>query len=140
MGLPDTLKLEAATARASGFSATTINDGATQNGSAIDNASNLDALLSAEFVWSYGSAPTANKTIRAHLEYALDGTNFENADATNQIASFSPPADTDTHRIVKLRNVPLLPFKFRLTIVNVDTGQQIIVTVNAYTHNDAIAD
>lgn len=141
MALPDTLQLASAgSAKTSGFSGTTIADGATGTGSAIANQTNLDAYLTAEFVYSYGSSPTASKTVKIYLTYAVDGTNYEDVDAKNQIGAFSPAADTSTHRVTMLRNVPLLPFAFKIVVVNVDTGQTITLTINAYTHNDAVVD
>lgn len=138
--LPDTLKLEAATDRTSGFSSTTIADGATAVGSAIANHTNLDAYLTAEFVYYYGTNPTADKTVKIYLTYSRDATNYEDVGPKNLIGAFSPSADTDTHRVVMLRSVPLLPYDFKLVVVNVDTGQTLTLTVNAATHNDAAVD
>ena len=140
MALPDTVQLEAATSRTSGFSSTTIADGANNSGSAIANQTNLDELLTAEFVWSYGSAPTASKTVKVHLLYSVDGTNYEEAASHNLVGVFSPAADTSTHRVVVIRDEPLLPHAFKIHVENVDTGQTITLTVNAYTHNRAITD
>lgn len=132
------IKLEAATSRTSGFSSTTIANAATGTGSAIDNATNLDLFLSGEFVWSYGTNPTASKTVKIYITYALDGTNYESADVSNLIGAFSPSADTSTHRLVKIKNYPLLPFAFKIVVENVDTAQTITLTVNAYTHNEKV--
>jgi len=141
MALPDTIKLEAATSRTSGFSTTTIADGATGTGSAIANQTNLDKYLTADFYYTYSVNPTASKTVKVYLVYAVDGTNYEDVDDnTNLAAVFSPAADTDNHRVVLLRNWPVLPFAFKLVVVNVDTAQTITLTVNAYTHNEAIVD
>lgn len=140
MALPDTLQLKAASSRTSGFAATEIANTATGTGSEIDNSANLDALLSAAILYQYASAPTAAKTIKIHLIYAIDGTNYEDVGAWNQIGAISPAADTNAHREARLRNVPLLPFKFKIVIVNVDTAQTVTVTVNAYTHNDSVTD
>lgn len=140
MALPDVFKLNAATARTSGFSSTAIANAASANGSTIDNATNLDELLTAEVVYSYGTNPTASKTIKIYLCYAPDGTNFESHDASNLISTFSPAANTSTHRRTLIKGYPLLPFAFRLVVENVDTGQTITVTINAYTHNSQVVD
>lgn len=131
----DTVKLEAASSRTSGISSQTIADGADFTGSAIDNSANLDAELNAEMVWSYGSAPTASKSVNLYLLYSKDGTNYEPIDPKNQIASFSPPTDTSTHRLMLVRGLMLLPKAFKLAAKNVDTGQTITLTVNAETFN-----
>lgn len=127
--------LKAANSRSSGFSSTTITNTSTGTGSAIDNATNLDEFLTAEAVYSYGTAPTTGKTLELHLTYALDGTNYEEVSAFTLIASFSPDADTSTHRRELIRNWPLLPFAFKIVVKNVDTGQTITITLNAYTHS-----
>lgn len=140
MALPDEFKLKAASSRSSGFSTTTIANAAAQDGSAIDNAANLDLFLTAEFVWSYGTNPTANRTVEMYLLYSVDGTNYEEESPAALIGSFSPPADTGTHRRVLIRAWPLRPFAFKLRLKNVDTGQTITVTVNAFTHNEQVVD
>lgn len=140
MALPDTLQLKAATSRTSGFSSTTVANGATGTGSAIDNATNLDQYLTAEFVYSYSVAPTASKTIKVHITYSVDGTNYEEVGDKNLVAVLSPAADTSAHRVVVIRDLLLLPFAFKIVIVNVDTAQTITVTVDARTYNLAQTD
>lgn len=140
MALPDSFRLEAASSRTSGFSSTTITNGSTGTGSAIDNSSNLDELLSAEFVYSYATNPTASKTVEIYLTYAVDGSNYEEVATNCLIGSFSPAADTSTHRRVIIRNLPILPFAFKIVVKNVDTAQTITLTVNAYTHSFKIVD
>lgn len=134
----DSIKLEAATSRASGFSSTTIANGSGTDGSVIANQTNLDRYLTAEFVYSYGTAPTANKSVEIYLLYSVDGTNYEEESPHALVGGFSPGADTSSHRRVFLRNVPIKPFAFKIRIKNVDTGQTITVTVNAYTHNEKV--
>lgn len=131
-----THQLKGGTSRSSGFSSTTIADGATGTGSAIDNATNLDLFLSAEFSYSYGTSPTANKTVNIYLTYSIDGTNYEDVGNACLIGSFSPSADTSSHREMRIKNWPLLPYKFKIVVVNVDTGQTITLTVASYTHNE----
>jgi hypothetical protein len=140
MALPDSFRLEAATARTSGFLSTTIANGSAADGSAINNATNLDLYLTAELVYSYSTAPTANRTVEIYLLYSVDGTNYEEESAHALIGSFSPSADTATHRRVVIRGYPLMPFAFKLRVKNVDTGQTITVTVNAYTHSEKVID
>lgn len=127
----------ALSARTSGVASEAIANAATFLGAEIDNSANKDRYLTIEAVWSYASAPTANKTLRLFIEYAVDGTNYETASPTQgQIANWSPPADTATNRLVIVRGRPILPGKFKIRATNVDTGQTVTLTLNAYTHND----
>jgi len=133
MALPDYTSLTTGTSRTTGFSSTVIANGAETTGSEIDNATNLDEILDCEIIWSYGTAPTANKTVEVWALYSFDGTNYTTrADGGILLRAFSPPADTATHRMPIL-NVWLVPYKFKLHVRNVDTGQPITVTVNAQT-------
>ena len=133
MALPDYTSLVAGTSRDTGFSSTVIASGNETTGSEIDNATNLDEILDCELVWSYGTAPAANKTVEVWLLYSLDGTNYTTrADGGVLLRAFSPPNDTSTHRLPIL-GVWLMPFKFKLHVRNVDTGQSITVTINAQT-------
>lgn len=140
MALPDTIQLKSASSRTSGFSSTTIANGATGTGNAIDNATNLDQFLNAEFVYSYGTSPTASKSVKVYLTYSVDGTNYEDVSDKCLVGVFSPSADTSTHRVVMLQDIPLKPFAFKIVVVNVDTAQTITLTVNAYTHSIAQVD
>jgi hypothetical protein len=133
MALPDYTSLTTGTSRTTGFSSTVIASGSEITGSEIDNATNLDEILDCEIIWSYGTAPTANKTVELWALYSFDGTNYTTrADGGVLLRAFSPPADTATHRM-PIMNVWLMPYKFKLHVRNVDTGQSITVTVNAQT-------
>jgi hypothetical protein len=130
-------KSGALAARTSGVATEAITNTSTYLGSEIDNATNKDRYLTIEAVWSYASAPTAAKTLRLFIEYAVDGTNYETASPTQgQIANWSPPASTSAQRLVIVRSRLILPSKFKIRCTNVDTGQTVTMTLNAYTHND----
>ena len=131
-----TFKLSAATQRTSGFAEQAIADTASHTGDAIDNATNKDLYLSVEALYQYATAPTAAKTVALYLLYSFDGTNYEEVHARALIASLSPAADTDAHRRVLVASRQLLPFAFKLHAINVDTGQQITLTLNVHTHNE----
>lgn len=131
-----TFKLSAATQRASGFAAQAIANTASHTGDAIDNATNKDLYLSVEALYQYATAPTAAKTVSLYLLYSFDGTNYEEVHARTLIASLSPAADTAAHRRVLVAGRQLLPFSFKLHAINVDTGQQITLTLNVHTHNE----
>jgi len=96
------------------------------------------SLMAVEVVWSYTTAPTANKTVELQVLEAVDGTNYE--DTARTIAAWSPPADTNTHRRLLLSEYPLLADKFKLAVKNTNTGQSITVTVNAYAYDMAVED
>jgi len=133
MALPDYTSLTTGTSRTTGFSSTVIATGSETAGSEIDNATNLDEILDCEIIWSYSVAPTANKTMEVWALYSFDGTNYTTrADGGVLLRAFSPPVDTSTHRMPIL-NVWLMPYKFKLHVRNVDTGQSITATVNAWT-------
>ncbi|GIV52797.1 MAG: hypothetical protein KatS3mg038_3817 [Candidatus Kapaibacterium sp.] len=142
MPLPDFVTLVAGVNRTTGITSQSIASGTNFIGSTIDNAANLDAILDLEIIWQYATAPTANKSVRIYLRYALDGVNFETANTTDepvwlaQVAGFSPPANTNQYRIVR-GDIPLLPYPFQIVVRNHDTTQPITVTVNAVTRKDA---
>lgn len=136
MALPDTLKPSPYTSLTTGISSASVANGSTYTGSEIDNTNTRYSLMAVEVAWSYTTAPTANKTVEVQITECLDGTNYE--DSPRTIAAFSPPADTATHRRVLLRDYPLVADKFKLHVRNVDTGQTISVTVNAYAYDTRV--
>lgn len=144
MALPDSTSLKAGTSRTSGIAAASVATTANYIGSEINNATNLDELADIELTYAYGTNPTAAKTLSLHILYAFDGTNYEEGAgdgsgtgdvdpmAHTQIGAVSPAADTSTHRKL-FGGVPLLPYKFKLLVRNVDTGQTATVTVTITT-------
>lgn len=138
MALPDTLKPTTLNALTTGITSQAIANGASYPGSEIDNTSNRYSLMAVEVVWSYSTAPTANKTVELQIIESLDGTNYE--DQARTIAAFSPPADTADHRRVLLTAYPLLADKFKLVVKNTDTGQTITATVRAWGYDMAVED
>jgi len=140
MALPDVLKPSPYTTLTTGISSASVANGSTYTGSEIDNTSNRYGAMTVEVVWSYATAPTANKTVKVHLLRCLDGTNYEEQGNQTLIAAFSPPADTASHRRVLRESVPLLAYKFKLAVENVDTAQTLTATVNAYAFNERVED
>jgi len=138
MALPDYLKIGSLVSTPTGISSQQIANGASFTGSEIDNTSMRYSLMAVEVVWSYTTAPTANKTVELQVLEAVDGTNYE--DTARTIAAWSPPADTNTHRRLLLSEYPLLADKFKLAVKNTNTGQSITVTVNAYAYDMAVED
>lgn len=134
MALPDTHKLTSATSRTTGISSAAVASGSETVGSVIDNSTNLDRYLDVEIVWSYTTAPTANKTVEIRMLYSLDGTNYE--DSWRVIGAVSPPANTATYRRLVVAGLMLEPLPFKLSVKNVDTGQTVTVTLSAKTYNE----
>ena len=139
-----TQSLAASASRTSGISSQTIATAHAYLGSAIDNATNLDPYADIEAVWSYGSAPTVSKTVKIHLLWSQDATNYEEGSDSGTetpplpgclVAVFSPPADTSTHRKL-FQGIPLSPYKFKAFVENVDTAQTITITLNISTRSD----
>lgn len=148
MPLPDTIGLVGGSARTSGIAAASVANTTNFLGSEIDNATNLDDIADILLMYAFGTNPTAAKTLSLHIVYAFDGTNYEEGagDGSNGandvdpmghtlIGSVSPAADTATHR--KLMSIDLLPYKFKLLVRNVDTGQTATVTVTIATRKSA---
>lgn len=139
MALPDYLKAGSLNSISTGISNQTVANAAEYvSETVIDNTTTRYRYLAVEVVWSYATAPTANKTVELRITESLDGTNFE--DTTRVIAAWSPSADTSTHRRKLLGFFELLADKFKLAVKNVDTGQTITVSVNAWGHYDPVED
>jgi len=144
MPLPDYISLVGGAARATGISGQEVASGYNYlSSTVIDNAVNLDDLADFEIIWQYGTAPTANKSLRLYIVYSMDGENWEDAasDTTEPVrlmlvTAWSPPADTESHRMIR-GSFPLLPYPFRLLVRNHDTGQTVTVTINCITRKAA---
>lgn len=143
MALPDTIKLSGATQRTSGIASAALSAGGNVVGSAIDNASNLDALCDIEIVFTCASAPTAGQVIEAYLLYAPDGTNFEDGsdtvDPQSGLVGVAVARAVTTAQRVLIRNVALLPYAFKVLLKS-ELGQAATVTANVYTRNDAVVE
>ena len=144
MALPDSLKISALTSVSTGVSSQTVANGASyESSTVINNTTNRYSLMAIEAVWSYSTAPTGNKTVEVYLLKSLDGTNFESltgGDPVRPIVSFSPPAVTTTRRLVLIQDLPLVAGKYKLAVKNVDTGQTITITLNAYMYDQTTED
>lgn len=135
---------EGAASLTSGISGVTINTGAGNLGSEIDNTTNLDRFLDVELSWQHGTGPTANSPWYVYILYAMDGTNYEDGGTSTQptkvpAATFPAPNDTSAHKAARV-NVPLAPFKFKLLVWN-GTNQNSsssAVTLLAKSHNELL--
>jgi hypothetical protein len=144
MALPDYITLIGGTPRSTGISNVQVANGNNYlSTTVINNAQNLDDLADFEIIWQYSTAPSANRSVRLHIQYSFDGQNWEDgASGTvdpirlTLITAWTPPADTLQHRMIR-GSFPLLPYPFRLLVRNHDTGQTITITVNCITRKMA---
>lgn len=136
------VKWKSANARTSGISGDTLNSGANVLGSSVDNSTNLDRYLDLDLSFTCGTAPTANDVIEIYALYAIDGTNFEDGDATptdptkHAVAHVAARAVTSEQRQAVL-NIPIAPYHFRLLLKS-ELDQNCTATVDARTHNEDI--
>ncbi|GIW60991.1 MAG: hypothetical protein KatS3mg087_2057 [Patescibacteria group bacterium] len=129
MPLPDKTLYSQPTSRDTGINSVNVNSGGQVIGAIINNDIHLDLFADIEAIWSYTTAPTADKRIEIHLLYARDGTNFEELSPNTVVAGFSPPADTSQHQRMIARAAKLLPYPFKVAVKNVDTAQSITITI-----------
>ena len=109
---------EAPTNRATGITSSSITAGANALGDEIDNGTNLDRWAAFELTFTCSSAPTANTVVELYLIHALDGTNYEDGDATPTDPGKAPVAvfaarNVTSAQKVSVTGVPLPPFKFK---------------------------
>ncbi len=100
------------------------NGSASAASAALDNTSNLDLYPDLTLtVAAQGSARSAGATVSVYLVMALDGTNYDDANASTAelVAVFSLDAAT-TARQATRRDVPVPPGLFKYFVVN-NTGQ-----------------
>jgi len=141
MALPDYLKIGSLVSTPTGISSQQINDGATYTSTTeIDNTTARYSYMAVEVIWQYATAPTANKSVEVYLLRSLDGTNYEEVAPQALVAAFSPPADTTAHRRVLLTALPLVAAKYKFAVKNVDTAQEITISLLAYRYYEAIED
>ena len=141
MALPDYLKIGSLVSTPTGISSQQINNGATYTSTTeIDNTTARYGYMTVEAVWQYATAPTANRSVEVYLLRSLDGTNYEEVAPQALVAGFSPPADTATHRRVLLTAFPLVAAKYKFAVKNVDTAQQITISLLAYRYYESIED
>ena len=144
MTLPDSIAWQSPNNRTSGISSASVSNNAGYVGSGIDNSINKDQYADIEIEWSFAVAPTANKSLLTYLIHSIDGTNYEDGDASTQpsspiVLAVSPPPDTSTHRRMVAR-VPIPPQAFKALVWNEGTGQTATVTVTIETYRDEIVD
>ena len=102
-----------------------LGNGSTSAASAaIDNTTNLDLYHDLTLtVAAQGAARSAGATVSVYITQALDGTNYDDTNATTAelVAVFSLDAATTARQITR-RDVPVPPGLFKYFVVN-NTGQ-----------------
>ena len=91
---------------------------------AIDNTTNLDLYHDLTLVVAaQGSARSAGATVSVYLTPALDGTNYDDVNATTaELVAVFPLDAATTARQATRRDVPIPPGLFKYFVVN-NTGQ-----------------
>jgi hypothetical protein len=92
--------------------------------SAIDNTSNLDLYDDLTFtIATQGGTRSAGATVSVLMVQALDGTNYDDVEATcGQLVAVFPLDAATTARQVSVRDVPIPPGLFKYFVRN-NTGQ-----------------
>ena len=109
-----------------------LGNGSTSAASAaLDNTTNLDLLADLTLtVATQGSARSAGAIVSVYMVQALDGTNYDDVQAScsEPVAVFSLDAAT-TARQISRRDIPVPPGLFKLFLVN-STGQAFAASGN----------
>lgn len=128
----------AGTPRTTGIASETVAAGANFLGSEIDNSSNLDTHLDLDVAFTCGSAPTANKVIEIYLLFSVDGTNYEDGDATptdptkSLLTAVAARAVTSAQRVA-IDQIPIPPKKFKILIKSeLDQSASVTVLASSY--------
>lgn len=106
----------------------------TAKGSAYNNTADLRQHFWAEFSGSFGSSPTAGQVLMLFALRAMDGTNYEDGDAstappsTALVAIFPVRATTGAQRIVSQR-FELPPANVKFVLYNA-TSQALAASSN----------
>lgn len=111
---------EAPSAGSSGITSSSMNAGANLLSSEIDNETNLDTHLMLELTWTCSSASTVNSAVEVYILYALDGTNYEDGDASTDsyklpVGAFYDDGGTGAQKQT-IGPIPLMPFKFKVLL------------------------
>lgn len=107
------------------------NGSATTASTAIDNTTALDLYHDLTLtIATQGVARSAGATVSVYLVMALDGTNYDDTNATTAelVATFSLDAATTARQITR-RDVPVPPGLFKYFAVN-NTGQAFAASGN----------
>ena len=113
------------------------------DGSAVENATLLNQYATFEWTGQIASAPVADRTLDLYVQYAPDGTNWEDStgarpSAMGLVGSFVLDNTASAQRKL-ITGVLLLPFRCRFQLVN-KSGFALSGTnlVRMWTHNQAV--
>jgi len=141
--MANAVKWTTGASRTTGISTASLNAGANLLGSAIDNATNKDRWLTCELTWTCTVASTAGKAVELYVLYAVDGTNYEDGDATptdpakGMAAAFFDDGGTGAQKQTVV-SIPIMPFKFKLLLKSELDQNATSVTLLAYSHDEEI--
>lgn len=100
----------------------------------IDNSGNLDLYDDLELVCTFGTSPTAGKSVNLYALISLDGSNYGDGDTSTAntishfVGAFSVRAVSSAQRLM-LRGVQLPPGLLKYQIIN-NTGQAMAASAN----------
>lgn len=141
--MANAVKWSSTTSRTTGISSASINAGANSLGSEIDNSTNKDRFISMTLTFTCSTAATENQVFEVYILTAIDGTNYEDGDATPtdpkkaSVGVFGNRNVTSAQR-VNLENILIPPFKFKILLKSELDQNATSVTLLAYTHNEEI--
>lgn len=141
--MANAVKWTSTTSRTTGISSASITAGANSLGSEIDNSTNKDRYCSFDLAWTCSTAAAANTVVELYAIYAIDGTNYEDGDATptdpkkTRLGVFANRNVTTAQRAT-LTNIPIAPFKVKFLLKSELDQNATSVTLLAYTHNEEL--
>lgn len=102
---------------------------------AVDNTSNLDLYVDLTLtVDAQGSSRSSGATVAVYLIMALDGTNYDDTNATTaELVAVFPLDAATTARQSTRRDIPVPPGLFKFFVVN-STGQAFAGSGNILEH------
>jgi hypothetical protein len=102
---------------------------------AVDNTSNLDLYVDLTLtVAAQGSSRSSGATVAVYLIMALDGTNYDDTNATTaELVAVFPLDAATTARQSTRRDIPVPPGLFKFFVVN-STGQAFAGSGNILEH------
>ena len=130
------------TNRNTGIAAQTVAAGANALGNTINNAFNADRFCDVSMSTTFGTAPTADKTIELYVLYSDDGTSYELGDNTTDpkkipVAVQSLAAIT-AEQVAVFSGIPLAPRPFKI-LVKSEADQSATISILCETYNEAVA-
>ena len=133
------------TGRETGIAGAAIVAGANFLGSEINNAINKSQLANIEVNFTCAVAPTVNKVIENYLIYAISHTAsavYEDGSVaidptTTPIGFVAARAVTSAQRVT-IKNIPLMPFRFKILLKSELDQNASGVSVHCYTHGEEL--